>query len=92
MAPLVVRSLLGGRVEKIMIKRTLLPTDFNPLSDAALEMRSAHERFNVRDFDTIDIPGQPGTPRIDYLGEISTGYRNRPYSGNTAFVRLPYLC
>jgi MtrB/PioB family decaheme-associated outer membrane protein len=50
-----------------------------------------YERFNVRDFDTIDIPGQPGTPRIDYLGEISTGYGNRPYRGNTAFIRLLYL-
>ena len=50
-----------------------------------------YERFNVRDFDTIDVPGQPGTPRIDYLGEISTGYGNRPYRGNTAFVRLLYL-
>jgi MtrB/PioB family decaheme-associated outer membrane protein len=50
-----------------------------------------YERFNARDFDTIDIPGQSGTPRIDYLGEISTGYGNRPYRGNTAFVRLLYL-
>ena len=50
-----------------------------------------YERFNVRDFNTIDIPGQPGTPRIDYLGEISTGYGNRPYRGHTAFVRLLYV-
>jgi MtrB/PioB family decaheme-associated outer membrane protein len=50
-----------------------------------------YERFNVRDFNTIDIPGQPGTPRIDNLGEISTGYGNRPYRGHTAFVRLLYL-
>jgi MtrB/PioB family decaheme-associated outer membrane protein len=50
-----------------------------------------YERFNVRDFNTLDIPGQPGTPRIDYLGEISTGYGSRPYRGNTAFVRLLYL-
>jgi MtrB/PioB family decaheme-associated outer membrane protein len=50
-----------------------------------------YERFNTKDFNTIDIPGQPGTPRIDYLGEISTGYGNRPYRGTTAFVRLLYL-
>ena len=50
-----------------------------------------YERFNVSDFNTLDIPGQPGTPRIDYLGEISTGYGNRPYRGNTAFIRLLYL-
>ena len=50
-----------------------------------------YERFNTRDFNTIEIPGQPGTPRIDYLGEISTGYGNQSYRGNTAFVRLLYL-
>ncbi len=50
-----------------------------------------YEKFDVTDFNTIDIPGQPGTPRIDYLGEISTGYGNRPYKGNTAFLRLLYL-
>jgi hypothetical protein len=36
------------------------------------------------------VPGQAGTPRIDLLGELSTGYGNRPYAGNTAFVRLLY--
>ena len=49
------------------------------------------EKFSVTDFNTIDIPGQPGTPRIDYLGEVSTGYGNRPYKGNTALVRLLYF-
>ena len=49
-----------------------------------------YEKFDVSDFATIDLPGQPGTPRIDYLGEISTGYGNRPYKGNTAFLRLLY--
>ena len=50
-----------------------------------------YERFNTVDFNTIDLPGQPGVPRIDWLGEINTGYGNRPYRGNTAFVRLLYL-
>jgi Putative outer membrane beta-barrel porin, MtrB/PioB len=50
-----------------------------------------YERLNVSDFNTLDIPGQTGTPRIDYLGELSTGYGSRPYRGNTAFVRLLYL-
>ena len=50
-----------------------------------------YEKFDVTDFATIDLPGQPGTPRIDYLGEISTGYGNRPYDGNTASVRLLYI-
>ena len=50
-----------------------------------------YERFNVSDFNTVNIPGQPDTPRIDYLGELSTGYGSRPYRGHTAFVRLLYL-
>jgi len=49
-----------------------------------------YEKFDVTDFATIDLPGQPGVPRIDYLGEISTGYGNRPYKGNTAFMRVLY--
>lgn len=49
-----------------------------------------YEKFDVSDFATIDLVGQAGTPRIDYLGELSTGYGNRPYKGNTAFVRLLY--
>jgi MtrB/PioB family decaheme-associated outer membrane protein len=45
-----------------------------------------YEKFDVSDFATVNLPD--GTPRIDYLGEISTGYGNRPYKGGTAFVRL----
>ncbi len=50
-----------------------------------------YEKFDVSDFATIDLPGAPGTPRIDYLGEIYTGYGNRPYRGSTGFVRLLYV-
>src|SRR5262249_17585879 len=46
-----------------------------------------YERLANVDFNTVDLPGQPGVPRIDYLGELSTGYGNRPYRGQTAFVR-----
>jgi MtrB/PioB family decaheme-associated outer membrane protein len=49
-----------------------------------------YEKFDVNDFATVDLPGQPGVPRIDYLGEIYTGYGNRGYEGNTAFVRMLY--
>jgi MtrB/PioB family decaheme-associated outer membrane protein len=49
-----------------------------------------YEKFEVSDFATINQPGTD-TPNIAYLGEISTGYGNRPYKGNTAFVRLLYL-
>jgi putative beta-barrel porin MtrB/PioB len=48
-----------------------------------------YEKFDVNDFNTIDLT--PGTPRIDLLGEISTGYGNRPYKGSTGFVRMIYL-
>jgi MtrB/PioB family decaheme-associated outer membrane protein len=49
-----------------------------------------YEKFDVNDFATVDLPGQPGVPRIDYLGEIYTGYGNRGYEGNTAFLRMLY--
>ena len=50
-----------------------------------------YEKFNISDFATIDIPGVENAPRIDYLGEISTGYGNRPYRMHNVFVRLLYL-
>ncbi len=37
-----------------------------------------YEKFDVTDFATIDQIGQPGTPRVVYLGEVYTGYGNRP--------------
>ncbi len=49
-----------------------------------------YEKFDVTDYATMDIPGQSGTPRIDNLGEIGTGYGNRPYKGNTGFLRILY--
>jgi hypothetical protein len=50
-----------------------------------------YEKLEVTDYATIDLPGQPGTPRIDYLGLLSTGYGNRPYTGNTGFFRILYF-
>jgi MtrB/PioB family decaheme-associated outer membrane protein len=47
------------------------------------------EKFAVTDFATINLPGTD-TPRIDYLGSLTTGYGNRPYKGNTAMVRVIY--
>jgi cysteine synthase len=32
----------------------------------------------------------PEEPRIDWLGALTTGYGNRPYTGNTGYVRLLY--
>ncbi len=45
-----------------------------------------YEKFDVSDYATIDLT--PGTPRIDYLGSITLGYGNRPYSGSTGMLRL----
>lgn len=61
-----------------------------------------YEKFDVADFATINTAGpatlpvaslgaQTNTPRIDWLGEISTGYGNRPYTGSTGIVRVFYL-
>jgi MtrB/PioB family decaheme-associated outer membrane protein len=55
-----------------------------------------YEKFDITDYATIDTNGPvgltaaTGIPRIDYLGEINTGYGNRPYTGSTASVRLLY--
>jgi hypothetical protein len=46
-----------------------------------------YEKLEVNDYQTINLPGT-GTPRIDYLGELSTGYGNRPYTGKTGFARV----
>jgi hypothetical protein len=45
-----------------------------------------YEKFEVTDFATTDVT--PGTPRMDPLGMISTGYGNRPYSANTTMLRM----
>ena len=52
------------------------------------------DRLRSIDFATIDTNGSvgytaaTGTPRIDYLGELNTGYGIRPYKGNTGTIRL----
>jgi MtrB/PioB family decaheme-associated outer membrane protein len=46
-----------------------------------------YEKLNMYDYATINIPGT-NTPRIDYLGGITTGYGSRPYRGNTATFRI----
>ena len=55
-----------------------------------------YDKLDVSDWATIDTNGPvgffpaTGTPRIDWLGSINTGYGVRPYSGNTATIRLLY--
>jgi MtrB/PioB family decaheme-associated outer membrane protein len=54
------------------------------------------EKLDVSDYNTIDTNGPvgfypaTGVPRIDWLGGLMTGYGNRPYTGNTAYVRVLY--
>jgi hypothetical protein len=54
------------------------------------------EKLDIADFNTIDSEGpvgfapQTGQPRIDWLGGLITGYGNRPYTGNTGYLRLLY--
>jgi hypothetical protein len=54
------------------------------------------EKLDIVDFNTIDSEGPVGfapqteEPRIDWLGGLTTGYGNRPYTGNTGYVRLLY--
>jgi hypothetical protein len=60
-----------------------------------------YEKFDVEDFSAINSAGpqtlpvaalgtQTDTPRIDWLGEISTGYAPRPYKGQTGIIRVFY--
>ena len=54
------------------------------------------EKLDVVDFNTVDTNGPvgfaPGTddPRLDWLGGLTLGYGNRPYTGNTVYVRALY--
>jgi hypothetical protein len=48
-----------------------------------------YEELEISDFATINIPGTD-TPRIDYMGSLTTGYGNRPYKGTTGFFRVIY--
>jgi hypothetical protein len=54
------------------------------------------EKLDVVDFNTLDTNGpvgfspETGDPRLDWLGGLTLGYGNRPYTGNTAYVRLLY--
>jgi len=60
-----------------------------------------YEKFDVADYATINSAGpatlplpalgaQTNTPRLDWLGSITTGYGARPYTGQTGMVRVFY--
>jgi putative beta-barrel porin MtrB/PioB len=54
------------------------------------------EKLDVSDFNTIDTNGSvgftpaTGVPRLDYLGALTLGYGNRPYSGHSVYARVLY--
>ena len=54
------------------------------------------ENLDVVDFNTLDTNGpvgfasQTGDPRVDWLGGLTLGYGNRPYTGNTFQARVIY--
>jgi hypothetical protein len=57
-----------------------------------------YEKYDVSDWATVDTNGPvdaigaaTGTPRVDYLGELTLGYGSRPYKGSTGFFRILYL-
>ncbi len=67
----------------------------------ALGFSLLHEKFDVKDYATINTAGPQTLPRadvstvtdtarIDWWGSLLTGYGNRPYSGTTGVVRLFY--
>jgi hypothetical protein len=45
-----------------------------------------YEKLEITDFATTNLAD--GSPRMDPLGAITTGYGNRPYNGSTGMVRL----
>ena len=48
-----------------------------------------YEKFEIVDFATTNLAD--GSPRMDPLGVLSTGYGNRPYTGSTFIARLIYM-
>jgi hypothetical protein len=54
------------------------------------------ENLDVVDFNTLDTDGpvgfaaETGDPRLDWLGGLTLGYGNRPYTGNTLTTRVIY--
>ncbi len=45
-----------------------------------------YEKFDITDYATTNLAD--GSPRVDPLGAITTGYGNRPYKGTTGMVRM----
>ena len=54
-----------------------------------LNLGYSYEKFDITDFATTNL--SDGSPRIDPLGSITTGYGNRPYKGQTFVMRFIYM-
>ncbi len=48
-----------------------------------------YEKLDIKDFATTNLAD--GSPRIDPLGALTTGYGNRPYTGGTLIAKLIYM-
>jgi hypothetical protein len=83
-------------------QRFTVDLKYNVSKKVGLGFSYWHEKLDVEDFSTVNTAGsqtlprpelgpQTSTARIDWLGSIGTGYANRPYKGDTVFVRMFYL-
>ena len=63
---------------------------------AGLGLGYYFDKLDITDFNTIDTNGPvgfnqaTGEPRLDWLGALMTGYGNRPYRGQTGYIRFLY--
>jgi len=48
-----------------------------------------YEKLNIVDFATTNLAD--GSPRMDPLGAITTGYGNRPYTGSTIVAKVIFM-
>ena len=75
-----------------------LTADVNYFLNARVGIGAGYyfEKLDVTDFNTIDTDGPvgfapaTGDPRLDWLGGLTLGYGNRPYTGHTAYLRVLY--
>jgi Putative outer membrane beta-barrel porin, MtrB/PioB len=82
-------------------QRATIDVSYSVSNNLGLGASYWYEKFDVQDYATINTAGpqtlpvaalgpQTDTPRIDWLGTITTGYAARPYKGQTVFVRVFY--
>ena len=55
-------------------------------SNMGLGLGYQYEKLNIVDFATTNLAD--GSPRMDPLGAITTGYGNRPYTGSTVVAKV----